>query len=163
MANNYQQYSIMLDIEKLDVVREILAIVTDLEENPDFNDEHGNPRTVNSSLVDHDWICMMITNINDNGSIGDLYIENGEELWACAEESGNLDGLVDVLQVLLQHDAITNNHPKGVLVTWANTCSKMRPDEFSGGGMLVTKNAVYWQPDAWVWANTVEENTNTEG
>lgn len=159
MANNYQQFSILLDIKKLDVVKKMLDILERLEDDSDYDEDSAG----GEDIVSDGWISAMGDAVGENGGIGSLSIDNGESLWAYAEECGNLDALAEVLQVLLNHEAIAGNHDKGVLITWANTCSKMRPDEFSGGAMLVTKNAVYWQPDAYRWANEVEEYTDVEG
>jgi hypothetical protein len=57
-----------------------------------------------------------------------------DNLWAYAEEDGNMDSLCRIVQAFFR-----KFRPDGFFyVTWANTCSKMRVNEFNGGAMVVT-------------------------
>ena len=118
MANNYQQHSFM--IEKLTPTE-----VTWLETKFDEIDK-GNE--------------------NDEGEyvdIGEVEIErrdDGADLWLYAEEGADLDSLVGFLQ-----DFLKENRPDSYIgFEWANTCSKMRLDEFSGGAVFITAEKTDW-------------------
>jgi hypothetical protein len=51
-----------------------------------------------------------------------------------------LESLVDLLQ-----DFLKKNRPDSYLgFEWANTCSKMRLDEFSGGAVFITADKTDW-------------------
>lgn len=55
-------------------------------------------------------------------------------LWVYAEESGDVTHVAKVVEEFFK-----KFRPDGVFtLTWAETCSRMRPGEFSGGWMLVT-------------------------
>ena len=118
MANNYQQHSFMID--KLTP-----TVVTWLESKFD---------EINKG------------NENDEGEyvdIGSTEIErrdDGADLWLYAEEHADLDCLVDFLQ-----DFLKENRPDSYLgFEWANTCSKMRLDSFSGGAVFITADKTDW-------------------
>tara|TARA_B100000497_G_C7623662_1_gene374753 strand:+ start:406 stop:831 length:426 start_codon:yes stop_codon:yes gene_type:complete len=66
-----------------------------------------------------------------------------DTVWIASEEGTDLEFLADVLQDYLQH-----NDPEGSIgFTWAETCSKLRVDEFGGGAVFITH-------DNQVWLNT---------
>ena len=118
MANNYQQHSFMID--KLTPTE-----VTWLESKFD---------EINKG------------NENDEGEyvdIGSTEIErrdDGADLWLYAEEGCDLDCLVEFLQGFLKE-----NRPDSYIgFEWANTCSKMRLDEFSGGSVFITAEKTDW-------------------
>lgn len=56
------------------------------------------------------------------------------------EEYVNTDSLSQQLQRFMKDFDIEG----GVFFSWASWCSKARPDEFSGGGCVVTKDKMYW-------------------
>ena len=118
MANNYQQHSFM--IEKL-TPKEVTWLETKFDEI-----DKGNE--------------------NDEGEyvdIGEVEIErrdDGADLWLYAEEGADLDSLVGFLQ-----DFLKENRPDRYIgFEWANTCSKMRLDEFSGGAVFITAEKTDW-------------------
>lgn len=59
--------------------------------------------------------------------------ETGTNTLIFAEKVGNIKYTGDLLQTFLRYFNISNT----VSFTWANTCSKMRPEAFSGGSMTV--------------------------
>ena len=113
MANNYQQYSFM--IEKL-TPTEVTWLETKFDEI--------------SELIEAD--------------IGSTEIErrdDGADLWLYAEEGCDLDCLVEFLQGFLKE-----NRPDSYIgFEWANTCSKMRLDQFSGGSVFITAEKTDWK------------------
>ena len=66
--------------------------------------------------------------------------EDQAGLWLCAEEYGNLDQLADLVQTLMREFDLD-----GVFVaSWSISCSKMRPSEFDGGAVAVSKDKMIW-------------------
>ena len=80
----------------------------------------------------------------------------GNTVWIAGEEGTDLEYLADVLQDYLQH-----NDPEGSIgFTWADTCSKLRVDEFGGGAVFITAEDQVWL-NTGHWLRTVlnrEEN-----
>ena len=66
-----------------------------------------------------------------------------DTVWIASEEGTDLEFLADVLQDYLQH----NDPHASIGFTWADTCSKLRVDEFGGGAVFITH-------DNQVWLNT---------
>jgi len=63
-------------------------------------------------------------------------------LWLYEEESCNLESPIELI-----HQFFKKFRPTEYLVlSWAETCSKMRVDEFGGGEVLITGDWVYWPP-----------------
>ena len=119
MANNYQQHSFMIN-------RLTATEITWLETKFDEIDKSKE---------------------NDEGEytdIGSTEIErrdDGADLWLYAEEGCDLDCLVEFLQGFLKE-----NRPDSYIgFEWANTCSKMRLDEFSGGSVFITAEKTDWK------------------
>jgi hypothetical protein len=61
----------------------------------------------------------------------------------CAEESGNVDYAAALIQAFLERFRPEQAHT----LTWSETCSQMRIDEFGGGAILITADWVYFPPD----------------
>lgn len=58
----------------------------------------------------------------------------GDDIIFYSEESGNLDGLSNLMQRYLK-----KFHPDECIgIEWACTCSKPRPGEFGGGAIFIT-------------------------
>jgi hypothetical protein len=62
------------------------------------------------------------------------------ELVLFSEENGDPVHVARFLQALMARKLCKPM----VAMTWAETCSVARPDEFGGGGMVVTPKEVYW-------------------
>ena len=63
-----------------------------------------------------------------------------ENIWLYAEESFFPEPLVNMLQTFLkEHRPMACIH-----FCWSSTCSKMRIDEFSGGGVFITAKKQKW-------------------
>ena len=120
MANNYQQHSFM--IEKL-TPKEVTWLETKFDEI-DKGNENDEGEYVDIGEVDL------------NVGTGD----DGADLWLYSEEGADLDSLVGFLQ-----DFLKENRPDSYIgFEWANTCSKMRLDEFSGGAVFITAEKTDW-------------------
>lgn len=61
-------------------------------------------------------------------------------LWVYSEEGGDVGAAAEAIQQVLI-DSDSNRVFQG---TWAESCSKMRVDEFGGGGVIVTKEEIVW-------------------
>lgn len=68
------------------------------------------------------------------------FSKEGEELWVRAGEYGDPGAIAEVIQDAL---AKVGSH-RAIGFTWAETCSKMHEDEFSGGGVFITKDEIKW-------------------
>ena len=77
----------------------------------------------------------------------------GDAVWIAEEEGTDLEFLADVLQDYLQH-----NDPHGSIgFTWAETCSKLRVDEFGGGAVFITHDDQVWL-NSYHWLHIQERN-----
>ena len=118
MANNYQQHSFMID--KL-TPTEVTWLETKFEDLNKINDDDEG-----------EYVDIGSTDIERR--------DDGADLWLYAEEGADLDCLVDFLQ-----DFLKENRPDSYIgFEWANTCSKMRLDEFSGGAVFITAEKTDW-------------------
>ena len=138
MADNYTQLSTLLDIKNGQKVMDILDTLSSLE---DMTEEESN------CLTDEDF-----------GNPASLSVqgETSDTLWVCAEEECNLEATAMLMQKLLQEEAVEPNHPRGILIEWASTCSKLRAGQFGGGAFLATADKVVWREEASNWAMTLK-------
>lgn len=66
-------------------------------------------------------------------------------LWLYADTDGNVEAFADMLQDFIK---LTGRDP--ITFTWSQTCSKPRPDEFTGGACLVEKDSIeFWNATFW--------------
>jgi hypothetical protein len=84
-------------------------------------DEHGAADEVG---IDFDW------SIDDEGYLC-LTDDDG---------GGSVEHVVEFLRELMRVRYV--HEP--VAIQWADTCSKHRPDEFTGGAVVVTRRRVHW-------------------
>lgn len=96
---------------------------------------------VNATLDEKQtFISNWLQNAEDNddyhGVLGLEATDNG--FWVTSDGSNDIDQALDFAVHTLSHYAIND----GIIVTWANTCSKPRLDSFSGSAALVTKDGV---------------------
>jgi hypothetical protein len=78
---------------------------------------------------------------NEDGNCSGASAQRGEaEIWIYSEESIDLD----LTALAIQETLSRFNLGLEVFFTWADTCSKMRVDEFSGGGVRITKGDIDW-------------------
>jgi hypothetical protein len=124
MAENYLEFSTDLEIRSADERR---WLEEQLEEV-----EHQDG-TVPRFLLDHPEL--------EAGSVAGFEIAwKDDSVVFYSEESGDVDHLVHLVQKFLRafrpHEAWS--------VTWAETCSKPRIDEFGGGAAFVTASEVHW-------------------
>jgi len=93
----------------------------------------------NITKDEKDWLEEQFTTEENtlDGLPCDMEFENREgktDLWLYAEETFNLEGLADILQAFL-----AKFRPQEIFsLTYACTCTKLRPGEFGGGYCIVT-------------------------
>lgn len=68
----------------------------------------------------------------------DIAVQEGG-IWVYAEENGDAYNAACFAQAYLHEFGLDT----AVYFSWADTCSKMRINEFAGGGALVTKDDIY--------------------
>ena len=83
-------------------------------------------------------------------------------LWIHGDEWPNTTLIGDVLLAFLWH--FERDDVWGM--TWACTCSKLRPGEFSGGGLVVNRHEIH-HTNAWNWVyekvKEIEGRQDTDG
>lgn len=156
MANNYTQFSILLNVHKPELVESVSEFLDDIDYDDLISDGESGKQTLPEELFSKEDVQWMRNNIDEYGGI-DGWSHNDGKLWVYSEEGANLEVVTFILQKLLSANAISGNYYKhnAILITWANTCSKMRVDEFSGGACLITKDEIHWQEDWCQWANDI--------
>ncbi|MGE0885431.1 MAG: hypothetical protein AB7P14_17935 [Blastocatellales bacterium] len=78
---------------------------------------------------------------------------DGNELWMYAEESGNLEHVA-----LFVQEFLAQFRPNEYFtLSWAETCSKPRISEFSGGAIFITAKDIEWHgATAWIGRKIAE-------
>lgn len=132
MANYYNQFSFIIDVDTQEEVDFFTKSIADAE------DEEINE--------DAQHVCEFIIEIQDDGKF---------RLWFCEEENGDIDtlgGIIAAYQQQFKCDEI-------VSFEWSSTCSRPRLDAFGGGAMVIHKGQVYWHNTYnWICAKTKELN-----
>jgi hypothetical protein len=84
----------------------------------------------------------------DESMCRDFFIEEKEnQIWLCAEESGDPDKIGNIVQAFFKEFRITEYFS----LTWACWCSKPRLGEFGGGAMFVTADEIKFSNiDEWL-------------
>jgi hypothetical protein len=78
----------------------------------------------------------------------------GKEIYLSGEEQADPEQMAYFIQFVQKHFDL--NEP--ILITWAETCSKMREGEFSGGACLVHKDIIKFRDTPYEWfINTCRE------
>jgi len=156
MANNYLQFSVVVDVNP-DKINELVALDDWRNLLRDQEVESIDEIKLPDFISDEDAMlfefCQQYM----------VYEESGFETTFCpavcpseyyvySEESGVVDLAVEWLYVLIRLELLK---PKTgyVVFTWAETCSKPRPDEFTGGAAVISHYGVKFQQNAWEWAN----------
>jgi hypothetical protein len=111
MANNYLQFSAELPLNSLEEKQWALRYLAELEHLREGN-EH-------SDAIPDEFQCE---------------VEDGA-VWFYAEEYGNLDHVAQMVQQYLQRFGKPGDW---WAVSYAETCGKMRLNEFGGGAVFVT-------------------------
>ena len=136
MSNNYLQFSFAIpnltDAETA-WIREYLAHVKQFAEY-ERDDALDGPADDEPIMTDADKVDPFLMAVQNNGSFGFSWAIDEDGLWIYAEESGDPDIAATLMQQFLKAHRPTSY----VGFEWAATCSKMRLNEFGGGGVMVT-------------------------
>jgi hypothetical protein len=152
MANNYLQFSVAMDIDpdKLEQLKEL----NDWNDCI-FNNEVEDAETILATAPEFakKWLeesnyLKVILDFEGHGFITEIY---GNEYIVYCEESGYIDSTVTWIYTLIRMEVL---RPKEgyVVFTWAETCDKPRPDEFSGGAAMISRYGVDYQQGPCQWA-----------
>jgi len=76
---------------------------------------------------------------SDDGPVCQYNIES-DGVWAYAEEYGDPERLSEIVAAYQQQF----DRQDGWILTWAQTCSKMRLDEFAGGAVAVYRGTTHF-------------------
>lgn len=151
MANNYLQFSVAVDVnpDKIEELKQLDQWLTDWK-NQDI--EYVDDIQLPSFIKDEEAVllefCKQQLVYESVGFATNIY---KSEYYVYADEGGEVDLATEWLYVLIRLDLL---RPKTgyVVFTWAETCSKPRPDEFAGGAAIISCFGVKFQDNPWEWA-----------
>lgn len=160
MANNYLQFSCSYsfnsskDTEIFNKLVEEIQFIHDHDRNADNMDalaylngtdieskryqEIKDGFKVIDSLIDEDSCNEFGFDMKTGSDANNPYAW----VWFSAWEYGNVGNLGELMQEFF----IRANSDDIFTMTWSETCSKLREDEFSGGSMTVTKDKISMMP-----------------
>lgn len=141
MTNNYTQFSVLLPLPDGDNNRQMVdewyhSKLAEYDRWFDEELEKGTEDYEENPLDGFDWKL-------SDGCV-----------WVYAGECGD----VEKAAVFIQKYLVDMGIDGGILMTWANTCSKMRVNEFDGGAAVITKDNIHWQT-----TNTLVEYATKQG
>lgn len=143
MANNYLQFSTEiseLTVKETEWLKELLDTLSCVNECDISSEESVNDFRDRYYNVEE---ALLILGEEETFDVSYSESDVNHTLWLYAEESGNIYQAGTLIQEFLKKFRITQTH----LLSWADTCSKMRIDQFGGGTMLITADFIYMQPD----------------
>jgi hypothetical protein len=162
MANNYQQFSVSINDLTDEEHAWLDKLLQAMADAPEILLDSENVGEGGEELI-ADWkkfteqLGVELSDIvkaiayddsGDKGYWGQTSLSKTGEasykpsLWLYEEESCNLESPIELI-----HQFFKKFRPTEYLVlSWAETCSKMRVDEFGGGEVLITGDWVYWPP-----------------
>lgn len=143
MANNYLQFSFVMPLKTVEHV----AFVTDLlVQLADCSDKYIDPEGQFADIEFDPWVHDLVQQAEGFTDVS-LQTVAAYEVWFAAEECGDVEITAAFVQRILKE--FPELAPVGF--TYAYTCSKMRADEFGGGGVVVTKDVIHtWEASTWV-------------
>jgi hypothetical protein len=146
MANNYTQFSFAFKVKGLKAKAWIEKTIDKLVKAS--NDEEADEEILEMFPDWEDYLDVGFrTEMEPVASARDGK-PNLFELIIFSEESGNVDHAANFVQAIL-----SRFDPKGkVGFQWADTCDKMRPDQFGGGACVVTAEKQKWL-NTFTWMN----------
>ncbi len=89
----------------------------------------------------------LLSEIRDYTNVGFKFYAEKDVVYLGDDEIANVDQMTKFVQFLQKHFDLK----EAVLITWANSCSKLRPGEFSGGAALVHQDHIEFAPAAEFW------------
>jgi len=156
MANNYMQFSELVE----NLTNEERAWIEklpdrgDYEDNPDIEEDWE--KHFGAALIDYGLDVEGLDDTLDSFPGFDYKIEADGGWWIYVDEGGYLDHLAYVMQGFIR-----KFRPEFIFkLTWAETCSKLRIGEFSGGCLVVSKDEVVFR-NAYSMADEIAEALRT--
>jgi len=162
MANNYQQFSVSVNDLTDEEHAWLDKLLQAMADAPEILLDSENVGEGGEELI-ADWkkfteqLGVELSDIvkaiayddsGDKGYWGQTSLSKTGEasykpsLWLYEEESCSLESPIELI-----HQFFKKFRPTDYLIlSWAETCSKMRVDEFGGGEVLITGDWVYWPP-----------------
>ena len=122
MANNYTQFSVMLPLPEKAGMEEVFGGIWEVQREEAENDPECEAYEIYGGF--------------------EYEIQPGEGVWVHDEDgNGNPEAAAGFIQRYLKDLDIK----EAVYMSWANTCSKPRINEFDGGGVVITATKMYWR------------------
>ena len=145
MANNYTQFSAELQLDNEDQCEwfHYLLNLNDhiddyvVENEVEYDDEEDAKNDFIDQVNSTYGIKLCAEDIDDAYPNFQYKLQK-DSLWVYAEEDGNINMIGKMVQAFFN-----TFRPDGIFyLTYADTCSKMRIDEFGGGAMVVTAKKI---------------------
>jgi len=138
VANNYLQFAhtiLVTSQEEYKWLLSLIEVVRGEMETEDFDDE-GEALTDAGKIASEVWDLSAVDPLDASSAFSFEKIEEEGKLGVhfFAEESGDVEVLAHVIQAFLKRF----NKDTGFIITWSETCSKMRDGAFGGGACVVT-------------------------
>jgi hypothetical protein len=168
MANNYTQASFIIEFPAtvdrsrvqlaMEVIETMIGLV-DPELDADdlaakFSEHYPDDAEEAGPLVEQAAELLFET---ENEYLGFTWaLQPGNRIWISTDESIDIESAVHCIQTLTKLvPEMQASAPW--YATWANTCSKMRIDEFGGGGVVFDADHVEWT-DSYSWVRRTKDN-----
>ena len=137
MANNYTQLSSYTEVFTKEEAEYIYQFYLELiSNNETIPEKFGNDYQTLTDKLDKDFE----NGVDDNYGINIFLDPDDNSLCYMIEESGNIEWLAKFLQYFLQK----YNKSNIIKFEYANTCSRMRCNEFGGGSVRVSKDDIFY-------------------
>lgn len=137
MSNNYTQLSSYTEVftkEEAKYIHDFYLELTSTDET--IPEKFGNDYHALRDKLDEDFE----NGFDDNYGINIFLDPNDNSLCYMIEESVNIEWLAKFLQYFLKKF----NKSDIIIFEYANTCSKMRCNEFGGGAVRISKNNIFY-------------------
>jgi hypothetical protein len=154
MANTTIQYSevLVLTEEQTDWAFSLLEIIEDCTDGSTIHrlirdeKEDGDEEFIAEIFAECDpeqmkLVCAAAkkdTDPFDGGSLPFPRSQDGKGIWFTDDGGGNIDLLIIIVQIILEHFKLNTTFS----ISWAVTCSRPRIGEFGGGWCVVSRFAV---------------------
>jgi hypothetical protein len=152
MANNYLQFSVEAEIINHEKLEESLQVLKELTDKLPTEEELKNycPKsaTKESRVAWQDFAECRVT-FEFQGFHHDVF---KDKLYLFDEEWGIVENTAYFLHFLMVEKIIS---AEPILFAWAETCSKPRAGEFSGGACLISLMGIEWQDSPQQWADSI--------
>lgn len=136
MANNYTWASFEVPTKRPDEVRACLDHITDFVNG--YRDDQ--PAVLHGTV----FAAAVQAQRDDLGYVSGAYEVTNDAVWFSHDESIDMEWAVTLAQIVL----FMNDDHRTYTAEWADTCSKPRLGEFSGGAVAFNRFASKWKTTA---------------